>query len=103
MTFSEKVIRNCLSRATWRYLEKGLDQVKEEDGPNTRLHCNKHGRFSCLMNDENSLILKKNRDLDEAGIDAVKDGIDVLQRREISVFSPFHVQNGAQLRKEDHT
>lgn len=94
MTSSEKLIPNFLSRATLKYLEKCFDQVKEEDGPDTRLDRNKHGRFPCFVNDEDSLILKKNRGLDEADINAVKDGTDVFQLREVLVFSPFDFPNG---------
>ena len=42
MTTSEKLIPNFLSRATLKYLEKYFDQVKEENGPDTKLYCNKH-------------------------------------------------------------
>lgn len=39
------------------------------------------------MNDEDPLILEKNRCLDEADINAVKDGIDIFQLREVLVSS----------------
>ena len=89
MTSNEKLIPDFLSRTALKYLEKCFNQVKEEDGPDTRLYYNKHGRFPCFMNDEDPLILKKNRCLDEADINPVKDGIDVFQLRGVSVFSPF--------------
>ena len=77
MASSEKLIPNFLSRATLEYLEKCFGQVKEEDCPDTRLYRNKHGRFPRLVDDEDFLILKKNRGLDEANINVVQYTIDV--------------------------
>ena len=91
MTSSEKLIPNFLSGATLEYLKKCFDQVKEEDDPDTRLYYNKHGRFPCLVDDKYSLILKKNSGLDEADINAVKDGIDIFQLRELLVIFPFNI------------
>ena len=43
------------------------------------------------MNDENSLILKKNRGLDEADTNVINDITDIFQLREVLVFSLFHL------------
>ena len=87
MTPDEKFIPNFLLRATQKYLKGCFDQVKEEDDPDTRLYCNKHGRYPGFVNDEDSLILKKNRGLDQADINAVQYGTYVLQLRKVLVFS----------------
>ena len=81
MTLSEKKIPNFLLRATQKYLKECFDQVKEEDDQDTRLYYNKHGRFPGFVNDKDSLILKKNRGLDKADINAVQNETDMLQLR----------------------
>ena len=78
MTLSKKFIPNSFLRATQKYLKGCSDQVKEEDDPDTRLYCNEHGRFPGFVNDKDSLILKKNRGLDQADINAVQNGTNVL-------------------------
>ena len=87
MTPSKKVIPDFLLRATQKYLKECFDQVKEEDDQDPRLYCNKHGRFPGLLNDKDSLILKKNRGLDKADIYAVQNGADMSQLRKILVVS----------------
>ena len=94
MASSEKLIPNFLSRATLEYLEKCFDQVKEEDCQDTRMYCNKHGRFSRFVDDKDSLILKKNRSLDEANINVIHDIIDVYNLGEVSAFPLFNFQRG---------
>ena len=94
MASSEKLIPNFLSRATLEDLEKCFDQVKEEDCQDTGMYYNKHKRFSRFVDDEDSLILKKNRDLDEANIDVIHNIIDVYNLWEVSAFPPFNFQRG---------
>ena len=79
MTPSEKMIPNSLLRAAQKYLKECFEQVKEEDDQDTRLYCNKHGRFPGFVNDKDSLILKKNRGLDKADINAVQNETNMLQ------------------------
>ena len=87
MTPSEKLVPNLFLRATLNNLEDYLDQVEQEDDPDTRLYCNKHGRFPSSVNDKDSLILKKNRGLDKADINVVQNGTDVSQLPKVSVIS----------------
>ena len=56
------------------------------------MYCNKHGRFPRFVDDEDSLILKKNRSLDEADINIIQDIIDIFKLREVSAFPPFDFQ-----------
>ena len=93
MTSSEKLIPNFLSRATLEYFKKCFDQVKEEDCPDSRLYCNKHRRAPRFMDDEDSLILKKNRSLDEADVNVIHNSKDVFKLREVSVFAPSSFKN----------
>lgn len=87
MTPPEKLIPNLFLRATLKDRKECFDQVKEKDDPDTRLYCNKRGRFPGFIDDKDPLILEKNRRLDEADIDAVQNGNDVFQLREVLVFS----------------
>ena len=51
------------------------------------------------MNDEDSLILEKNRGLDEADTNVIKDIIDIFQLREVSVFSLYDLHGGQDCEK----
>ena len=94
MASSEKLIPELLWRATSEYLKERFDQVKENYRPYTRLYRNKHGRLPCFVDDEDSLILKKDRSLDEANVNVVHDVIDVQQLREVSEFPPLTFRKG---------
>ena len=74
---SEKLIQEFRSRATSEYLDNRCNQVEEKDRPYTELDRNKHGRFPCYVDDEDSLVLKKDRNLDEANSNVVHDIINV--------------------------
>ena len=102
MASSEKLIPNFLSRVTLEYLEKCFDQVKEEYCPDTRMYCNKHGRFPRFVDDEDSLILKKDRNLDEADINVIYDVTDVYNLREVSAFPPFNFQKRHPCKEESY-
>ena len=94
MASSEKFIPNFLSGATLEYFSKCVNQVEENNRPDPKLYCNKHGRFHCFLHNKDSLILKKNRGLDEAHSDIVKDGVDIFQLREILGSCPLDLWNG---------
>ena len=78
MAPSEKWIPNFFLGATQKYVKECFHKVEEKDDPDTKLYCNKDGRFAGFVNDEDSLILKKNRGLDKADVNAVQNGTDVL-------------------------
>ena len=86
MTSRKEIVPYSLSRNTLKCRGKHADEVKQEGNPDTRLYDNEHGRFSVFVNHEDPLILKKNRDLDEAYSNAVNDGTGIFQLREVSVF-----------------
>ena len=100
MTPSEKLIPNLFLRATLENLEEHLDQVEQEDDPDTRLYCNKHGRFPSSVNDKDSLVLEKNRGLDKADINVVQNGTDVSQLRKVSVISLEFVGRAEEIIRE---